>query len=77
MSFLEARLVYIFLVVGDLLGIDLGGSGSRSILLGWHVVLSVSDRTHPYPRAVPLFVFYVVQIGDGHQPSSVPEDTTV
>ena len=33
-AFLKARLLHIFLVVRALLGLDLGGSVSRSILLG-------------------------------------------
>ena len=76
MALLEARLFYIILVVGAFLSLDLDGSRSRSVLTGWHLVLSWLVLTLP-PRAVPLFVFCVEQIGDGCQPSSVPEDTTV
>ena len=68
MAFLEARLLYIILVVGALLGLDLVGSGSGSILFGSNRVLSWLILPLP-PRSVPLFVFYVLIIGDGCQPS--------
>ena len=75
-ALLKARILCIIIVVGTLLGLDLGGSGSCSILFRWHIFL-VSDRTDPSPRAVPLFVFYVDQIGGGCQLLLVPEETEV
>ena len=47
MDFLEDRLLYILLFIGALLGLDLGGSALRSILLGWHLVLSWLILTLP------------------------------
>ena len=47
MVLLEARLLYIILIVGALLSLDLYGSRSRSILLGWHIFLSWLVLTLP------------------------------
>ena len=58
MALLEARLFYIILVVGAFLSIDLDGSRSRSVLTGWHLVLSWLVLTLPPGQC--LFLSFVL-----------------
>ena len=58
MDFLEDRLLYILLFIGALLGLDLGGSALRSILLGWHLVLFWLALTLPPGQC--LFSYFML-----------------
>ena len=70
MTLLVARLLYIILVVGALLGLDLGGSRSLAILLGWHLVLSWLVLTiHPEQCLFLSFMLSILEMVVSHRRS--------